>query len=386
MKKIIFVFSLLCFYQISQTQTFSSKMCKFQKNFLERLLNTYYDESLKMIVQDLTDNEIKEWSQPTYDTLVIPIYLNTVIHEKLHGFNDRLSSETYAYFINSLCTLYVSHIDGLPQSSFLKNYIPKEIADSIYRYLIYIEGKPDIITPEFKKVLKNNEIYSVSHGIYGLLEEFNAYYTNCYFSYTIAPYFLKFSSEDLTSIDYINHYYSEICPFYEFSYFIGSYLHFLEIHYSDKYNLLIQDTALRKAFTMIYDNFQKTVSEMENYYIKNFEPMKIGYSNDNELLLFLSLKKEDKEKDLAILKDVISKKYENDDYAYITDKMIKRAYSLVKRKVNKNMKKYNITFEKCKILVFQSMGVRYKKFLERLISSPHIQSALQRFRWESSCK
>ncbi len=384
MKKIALLYCILCINHLIRAQIFSTEMCNFQKNFLHRILNTYGDESLKIIAQDITHDEIKDWSEPTYDTVQLAFDLSTVIHEKLHGLNNRLSNgNTYGYFINSLCTLYVTKIDELPKSDFLKNYIPKETADSIFRYPLYIEGYDKRAR---LKLLKNEEIYSVFAGIYGLLEEFNAYHMDCYFINKIAPYFLQFNPEKLFEIDFFNRYYSVINPFYEFSFFTGSYLHFLEIHYSDKYNLLLQDSTLRKTFTAIYDNYQKTVNNIEDYYIKNFKHLEKNYSNDNDILLSLSLKKEDKEKDLAILKDVIYKKYGNDEDVYVRDDLVKKFYSKIINGTNSLMNKTKMTLKECKIFFFQLSKLHYKNYIQRVASASHIQSALNRFRWKSACK
>ncbi|WP_268121924.1 hypothetical protein [Roseivirga pacifica] len=183
--------------------------------------------------------------------------LSMVAHESAHGFQfiypfnvlqasspeDFKLGDYTAYFLDSARTYVVKHTVCF-NSNELKNEIPKDLRT--YRYTPYIAPK--------------SGIGSQKEGFYGLLGEFNAYYIGMLMTHNMFAYYETQASEDLEAYQkYIQNISSDVAAFYEFKYFLLQYLLKSKLDYPDQYELLIDNTALRIAYTQVYTAFENLV-------------------------------------------------------------------------------------------------------------------------------
>jgi len=182
--------------------------------------------------------------------------LNTVVHESLHNFtsyygyqilsenppHDFDFADSYsAFMIDGDNILLVKHSE-VYNSNELKRDIPKELRT--FRYDPYITPK--------------SNVGSQKQGIYGLLDEFNAYYRGTFISYNLFPVYKEMAEEKPGAyLDYIQNMSSIRMAYYEFKYFMLSYLNKAQTKYPQLYDGFLANPALRKAYTLIHNNFQK---------------------------------------------------------------------------------------------------------------------------------
>ncbi len=182
--------------------------------------------------------------------------LNTVVHESLHNFtsyygyqmlsknpprNFDFSDSYSAFMIENDNIILVKHSE-VYNSNELKRDIPRELRT--FRYDPYITPK--------------SNVGSQKQGIYGLLDEFNAYYRGTLISYNLFPAYKEMAGEKPgVYLDYIQNMSSIRMAYYEFKYFMLSYLSKAQTKYPKLYDGFLANQALREAYTLIHDNFQK---------------------------------------------------------------------------------------------------------------------------------
>lgn len=181
--------------------------------------------------------------------------LNTVVHESLHNFTSYYAyqmlsenpprdfdfGDSYsAFMIDGDNIVLVKHSE-VYNGNELKRDIPKELRT--FRYDPYI-------TPR-------SNVGSQKQGIYGLLDEFNAYYRGTLISYKLFPLYKELAEEKPGAyLDYIQNMSSIRMAYYEFKYFILSYLSKAQTKYPDLYDGFLANTDLREAYTLIHNSFE----------------------------------------------------------------------------------------------------------------------------------
>lgn len=179
--------------------------------------------------------------------------LSTVIHESIHGYTSEKNyqflaehtPEGYtfrdnysAYFIDKEEIILVKHTEGY-NSNELKKDIPKDLRT--FRYSPYIAPR--------------SNLGSQQEGIYGLLDEFNAYYQGAKMVWLLLPYFEALDDPNEGFQDFVSEFSSDRLAFYEFTYFTLKYLIRSERTYAYEYKDIINNIPLRKAYTAVYQNF-----------------------------------------------------------------------------------------------------------------------------------
>jgi len=190
-------------------------------------------------------------------------------------------------------------------------FIDYEGKDVIKSYTIVddiLENNPKIADLfRFDTYIGDNSNTSANvSGIYGLLEEFSAYYHGCNTSFILYNNVKNTSEFDdyllpeqsiwggdsididgsivypdsiakkrqylLTSLatDCMGHYAS----YYEFNIFIGAYLKYTKTHLPGMYYNILNNNQFRYAYKMIDDNFSKLVIRMEEEFGNGFKPYK----------------------------------------------------------------------------------------------------------------
>ncbi|MBO3698041.1 hypothetical protein [Roseivirga sp. E12] len=182
--------------------------------------------------------------------------LNTVVHESLHNFTSyypyqMLSNESShdydfgdsysAFMIDGSDIALVKHTD-VYNSNELKRDIPKALRT--FRYNPYITPK--------------SNLGSQKQGIYGLLDEFNAYFRGTLISYKLFPVYREMGSDNPSAyLDYMQNMSSIRMAYFEFKYYMLAYLNRAETSYPEQYEGFMSNQDLRRTYTLIHDQFEQ---------------------------------------------------------------------------------------------------------------------------------
>lgn len=180
-----------------------------------------------------------------------PYSFATVVHESTHRNNyiespsdDGLFEHLYAYFTTPKGMVKLRVYDKL-NSIYLKDYLPKSLTDSIFRFNAYIANE-------------GNNMSSQVNGLYGLLDEMCAYYHEAKALWE--------AKDAYNNSDALKNALAEVVTaFYEFQFFTNQYLKMIEEEYSWALSNLRNDNDFRIAFTFIYDAYKEIVFKAEPY-------------------------------------------------------------------------------------------------------------------------
>jgi len=164
----------------------------------------------------------------------------TLIHESIHGLN-KTDFLYYNYFLNCDKTVKVKRTN-----TFKSRKIIKIIPDSCktHRFGYYID-------------IKSNNHITQSYGIYGLLDEFLAYYKGVKSEY-------DFKTKINDSLYLAGHVVSEMYAYYEFKYYILTYLIYAEENYNSKFKAILNNDDFKAVFRYIDTNYETLVNKFIN--------------------------------------------------------------------------------------------------------------------------
>ena len=194
----------------------------------------------------------------------------TTVHECLHAYDLNIGwygnhdtkiygSYPQAYFIDKDIKIVVKELEVFKTSLLHPNYYPKEV-QNLFRYSTYIYNHKSNSSSSGNKAYdallakKESENSSNLSGIYGLLEEFNAYYhgTNAEFELMKSDLDVKyFSSTSLLTASY-----------YEFNIFMAYYLKYAKEKKPEIYQMLLQQKDLRIAYTLAEKNWRTLLTNI----------------------------------------------------------------------------------------------------------------------------
>lgn len=189
--------------------------------------------------------------------------LNTVVHESMHGLTSRLPypllkerGDSYYSFKDSYSAFYVNR-----DSSFLVKHSPvfssNRISDEIPKALRTFRFKP-YIAPR-SKILG-----SQANGIYGLADEWNAYYFGTKTALDLFDYYKSKSSQNHEIyLEYVSNIAGTYYAYYEFKYFILKYLEYAKLNEKEVYDGIMANFEFRKAFTSIDNRFADLLHQFE---------------------------------------------------------------------------------------------------------------------------
>lgn len=188
--------------------------------------------------------------------------INTIVHEICHGYTgeygDIVAAKNgkhgthYYFYISNDNSLLVKLTDTFPSKK-MKDEFPPEL--KTFRFS-YIDTTETILSTQ-------------SHGIYGLLDEWNAYLQGTKAGYLLYPYFMK-----KDKIAYCGHYFqginSTLYGILEFKFFVLNYLLYAEKHEKRIYkNIMENDSfknAVREINTESYDFITEYLAKKEELY------------------------------------------------------------------------------------------------------------------------
>ncbi|MCE7996653.1 MAG: hypothetical protein HEP71_32105 [Roseivirga sp.] len=189
--------------------------------------------------------------------------LNTVVHETMHGFTSRYAyvllqasgannydfGDDYSAFFLDKDDIYLVKHTEVFTSNKLKQKIPKALRT--FRFNPYI-------TP------KDNNLGSQIQGIYGLMDEWNAYYHGTKTAYDLFEYYKdKANDNNKVYLEHVSNLAGTYFAYYEFKYYILKYLELAKSDYPDVYKGIMANTNLRKAYTDIDNHFSALLGQFE---------------------------------------------------------------------------------------------------------------------------
>jgi hypothetical protein len=176
----------------------------------------------------------------------------TMVHEACHGYNSDIQF-IGGYFITKGIQIKANwgFDTQIFNSNELNNFVAKDVRDKIFRYDTYVGDK--------------SNTSSQVNGIYGMIDEFSAYYHGTKAFFELRKYFETFAPYKTQPKTWLNAYlgspYSYIYAYEEFRLFISWYLRYAQKKHPTDYQRVMADQNLRVAFTLLDDLYKQLVSE-----------------------------------------------------------------------------------------------------------------------------
>lgn len=164
----------------------------------------------------------------------------TLVHEATHRLVRYDYKDGHYYYLNCNKNRSVKHT-----KTFESRELVEVIPDSCktLRFKSYINTKGAHITQ--------------IHGIYGLLNEFNAYYHGSQSQYDFKPHI----SENLYLEGTIR---SELSAYYEFKYYILTYLIYAEEKYNSQFNDILDNSDFKAIYSYVDTNYGAIIKKFIN--------------------------------------------------------------------------------------------------------------------------
>ena len=199
------------------------------------------------------------------DTTGKPLYLlNTVAHESTHRYNklswshddpehieDTKWQTWHRYMITPGNDVWARHTKMYNSAEFIA-IVPKDAPSRIFRYDMYVSKK----SPYSSNV----------HGIYGLMDEFSAYFNGTradWLAYQTAK--AKGNKDEMAAHE--RGCYGTYYAWYEFRLFIGWYLTWAKQKHPDVYAETMANKELARAFTEIDEQYGELVRNIEKTFL-----------------------------------------------------------------------------------------------------------------------
>ena len=180
----------------------------------------------------------------------------TVVHETCHRRNYMIGvrEKEEGYYIAPGVEIGVKK-GGVYNSHVLNDFVADSLQQLIFRYPTYIG-------------MKSNYLGSQLNGIYGLMNEYSAYYQGTLASFHLYGYYLNevaLGYEDAESwLNYISNVAGNITAYYEFKLFISWYLQYARLHHPDVYQDCMENSNLRIAYTLIERQYKQLIFQYYN--------------------------------------------------------------------------------------------------------------------------
>jgi hypothetical protein len=190
--------------------------------------------------------------------------ISTSVHETMHAYNGFIpvikktessshvfKQEGYMLDINRFKIL--THVDApLFPSRDLVPIIPESL--KTFRFKTYVAGIPNLTSTQ-------------SSGVYGLLDEFLAYYSGSKVIFDLKPLFLEYYDSYYGFVRWSTEFSSNQGAFYEFDFFIKEYLLYAKKNRPQLYEQLKHDPD----FCEVYQTIQLKFIELTKQYEKEYD-------------------------------------------------------------------------------------------------------------------
>jgi len=252
---IILLISANIFAQKNQFINKSFKDEKAKSQFFLHLADNYNSNALSILKSTKKYQDYTRWANGKKHDEMLRNY-GTVIHETCHGYNFSIGGfEGAGYFIAPDIQIVATKTKVF-KSNELDKEIPKEWKKNIFRYKTYVKGETGMIA-----------ISSITDGIYGMMDEFDAYYQDTRAIIELFDYYKTFASysapEDWTN--YLSNCYSNVYAYYEFRLFMAWYLKHAKKKYPEIFKNIIQNKKLKVIYSLVNNGYIKTIEK----YFKN---------------------------------------------------------------------------------------------------------------------
>jgi len=118
----------------------------------------------------------------------------------------------------------------------------------------------------------NGNTSTQNEGIFGLLDEFHAYYLGSRFSYDMYEVYNKLYSQPGKGLfQWITSITSNMAAFYEFHFFMQEYLLYMKEAYPGKFEQLMRYTPFRKAYRAVYHHYHQLVGDYKQLIVSEME-------------------------------------------------------------------------------------------------------------------
>lgn len=181
--------------------------------------------------------------------------------------NDYANRGSYAYLEKNKITYNVGDNYICYYINPQKEFIMKQIRAFPSMQMASIVPKK-FHTENYYRFLKNNnsEVPTQKHGIYGLLQEWNAYQHATRVAFNIKRYYEREGYTDITLWeDFFANYYEYQMAYSEFKYFILKYLEYAENAQPEFYEKMLQDANFKKTYIEIDKNYEDTIVQFNLY-------------------------------------------------------------------------------------------------------------------------
>lgn len=280
-----------------------------RKAFYLQLAKKYNSPAIQEILSSDTKNAFDQYVDGHTEEELIDDF-GTVIHELLHAY-DAHEMEAHTYFIATGAKVRVP-MGKYYNSKELNAIVRKGAQDSVFRYGLYIGGRSDLHGMEVGlNKGDDSEVMSVKMGMYGIVEEYNAYYHDNQATYELYDYFLDtYGPSDAKAMSrYMEMTEKATVACHEFRLFVGWYLVHAKNKHPEIYNDMLSNKALRAAFTLIDDKYQSLVrlvaerkASLSGKLEENAFNLLDFSGSDEDLLRFIQLSSD--EEDVKALKEV----------------------------------------------------------------------------------
>lgn len=217
-----------------------------QKNVMS-LMNTYNKDSAYILQKSIDRGKnILVWWSP--DERIIDS-IDTAVHEECHGY----TFYEYNPFLGE--AIYTGNKSSI-NVNYTKVYPSKEMSRTIpvnlrtFRWDTYV-GNPSA------------NLTSDVDGVYGLLDEFTAYYWGMNAELSLYPYLKKVNASVADWKGFISACANGRLAYAEFKYYIMQYLSYAKQKYPDIYKDIIENKNFIKAYTTIEQKFASQITQFE---------------------------------------------------------------------------------------------------------------------------
>lgn len=248
-KFIAFLFIFFLFQSLGFAQYNTDEK---RNQFVLNLAKTYCSDALEILQSQKNIKSYLEYLDNKQTRDEILSRFATMIHETCHGYNSDIQ------FIGGFFITKNIHIKAnwsweskVFNSNELNTFVAKDAQDKIFRYDTYVGDA--------------SNTSSQVNGIYGMIDEFSAYYHGTKAFLELRKYYETFApyktQPKIWLDEYLGHPQSYIYAYDEFRLFISWYLRYAQKKHPTEYQRFMADQNLRLAFTLLDDLFKGLVNE-----------------------------------------------------------------------------------------------------------------------------
>ena len=257
---------LLLFPSFLFSQTLGNKSQDYKDIVMKHAYNHLTPMQIKVLEQDYcgpecyttyVGGELAPWDKKSSDKIILA-EIGTVVHESTHGFTHGIKER---YVVSETSFIEIEETDIVKSNLIVDDMIKRnpKVKD-MFRFDTYVNT--------------TRNMSSSVDGIYGLMNEYCAYYNGTLTSFILFEVFKEKKSdneseeilfrdiEDKLALSMM----SSVTAFYEFNSFIGAYLMYVEENHEQVYKDIINNTALVTAYSTVTTNFNSLTQEIHNYF------------------------------------------------------------------------------------------------------------------------